>query len=181
MSDSKEKIHPNKKLVTAYNQMMARIKTALEDTEQQAGPVLHKALDKAKAIAVELGELTREEAENVASYIQRDIHDAAEHLLETGQELGQWLRFDIHLIEQRLFEMFASVADQTRIELTSLAERAKAAHHYHTGEITGPGTLACLSCQQIIHFHATGHIPPCPKCHATIFCRQGQKAPKSNH
>ncbi|MBI3773498.1 MAG: hypothetical protein HY272_12460 [Gammaproteobacteria bacterium] len=42
----------------------------------------------------------------------------------------------------------------------SLAEHEE----YHTGEITGPGTLICEGCGEHVQFHHPGLIPPCPKC-----------------
>jgi len=61
--------------------------------------------------------------------------------------------------------------DKTTIELDQLKARADRLGEWHTGEITGPGTLVCSACNELIHFHKTGHIPPCPKCHATIYKR----------
>ncbi|MCP4126955.1 MAG: zinc ribbon-containing protein, partial [Gammaproteobacteria bacterium] len=90
---------------------------------------------------------------------------------ETGEEFRNWFSFDLELIENRLLEMFANVADRTRVELDALAERAREAAFYHTGEITGPGTLICTECGKALHFHKAGHIPPCSKCHATSFKR----------
>ncbi|MCK5669240.1 MAG: hypothetical protein KAI15_09155, partial [Gammaproteobacteria bacterium] len=40
-----------------------------------------------------------------------------------------------------------------------------------TGEIAGFGTLVCDECGEKLHFHKSGHIPPCPKCHKTSFHR----------
>ena len=60
------------------------------------------------------GELSREEAERVAGYVERDMKDAAGFLGETHQELADWLKFDLRMIESRLLEMFANVADRTR-------------------------------------------------------------------
>ncbi|MES9926605.1 MAG: hypothetical protein ABW158_00685, partial [Candidatus Thiodiazotropha sp. 6PDIVS] len=42
---------------------------------------------------------------------------------------------------------------------------------YHTGEVTGPGTLVCAQCGKEMHFKKTGHIPPCSGCKGTDFQR----------
>ena len=120
---------------------------------------------------MELGELTREEAEKIGDYLKRDIVDAAEYLAEPTQELADWLRFDIELIEERLLEMFLSVADRTKVELLELQREAERADSWHTGELAGIGTLQCFDCGELLHFHATGHIPPCPVCNGTAFKR----------
>jgi len=162
----------NEKLVHAYNVMMARVKTAIEETEKGTIPAVSELVAKAQKKAVELEELSGEEAIKIGDYLKRDLDAAADYLAsEETQELIDWLKFDIELIEERMLEAFLSVADQTKVELLALEERAAHADEYHTGEITGPGTLVCAACDKHIHFHQTGHIPPCPKCHATVYKR----------
>jgi len=162
-------------LVAAYEKMLERVHEALERAEQDTIPSLKRSIEQAREKAVELGELSREEAERVAGYVERDMKDAAGFLGETHQELADWLKFDLRMIESRLLEMFANVADRTRVELSALAEQARQAAFYHTGEVTGPGTLVCRACGKAMHFHKTGHIPPCPKCHATKFRRADEE------
>ncbi len=161
----------DQKLIVAYDNMMARIAKFLDNAEQQALPMLQKNIEKAKQQAIELKEITQEDAERVGYYIRRDLDDVAEYLEKTGDELSTWLSFDLELVEARLFEVFAKVADKTRLELAQLKAQAIRAQEYHTGEITSIGTLACQSCHSLVHFKKTSKIPPCPKCHHSIFVR----------
>lgn len=162
----------NEKLVHAYNTMMERVKHAIEEAGEEASPKIAELVSKAQKKAIELGELTGDEAIKIGDYLKRDLDAAADYLAsEETDELIEWLKFDIELIEDRLLEMFLSVADKTKVELLALEERAAHADEYHTGEITGPGTLVCTACGEHIHFHQAGHIPPCPKCHATVYKR----------
>jgi len=162
----------NEKLVQAYNQMMLRVSETLAEATQKAEPVLRKAIEAAEDKAVELGELSREEAQKISEYLSRDIQDAGEYLAsDEAEELASWLRFDIQLIETKFFDMFLSVADRAKLDMLDFEEQLAEATQYHTGEITGPGTLQCTACGELIHFHEAGHIPPCPKCHATEFVR----------
>lgn len=162
---------PLDRMVVAYENMLERVDDLLEKAEETALPTLKKGLEHAREKAIELDELTREEAEKIASYVERDMHDAAGFLHKTGEEFREWLRFDLELIENRLLDMFAKVADKTSLELGRFAEQAREASLYHTGEITGPGTLICSECGKEMHFHKTGHIPPCAGCHGTRFAR----------
>lgn len=157
---------PVDRMVEAYETMLERIHAMGERT----GPAIGNAIDQARETAVELGELSREEAEKIASYIERDIHDAARFVVETGEDFRNWFRFDVQLVETHLFNLFASVADQTSLELQKLAERARHAP-LRTGEVTGPGTLECQRCGEQLHFRKAGRIPPCPKCRETEFKR----------
>jgi len=162
---------PIDRLAAAYEKMLERVDEAFDKAQETTLPALKENIEHAREKAIELGELTREEAEKIAGYLERDMKDAGEFLAESGEEFRNWMRFDIELIEDRLLEMFASVADQTRVELSKLAEQARQATTYHTGEITGPGTLVCSGCGKELHFKKTGHIPPCGKCHGTEYKR----------
>ncbi|MEO5703334.1 MAG: zinc ribbon-containing protein [Gammaproteobacteria bacterium] len=167
----------SEKLVHAYNRMLERVKVTLEHAEHEALPSIQQHIESAKKKAVELGELTRDEAEKIGVYVKRDLHDAAQYVTSTGKELAAWLSFDLKLIEQRVLDVFSTMVDRTRLELDRLglqAKNADEAQHmsvWHTGEVTGVGTLSCTACGQAMHFHATGRIPPCPKCHAITFQR----------
>jgi len=68
------------KLVQAYNRMMERVRHALEEAESKALPTIRHSIEKARGTAVELEELTQEEADKVAYYLKRDVHDAGKHL-----------------------------------------------------------------------------------------------------
>lgn len=164
-------------LVTAYRHMMTRIHEAMAADAHQPHRALQTYIDEAIEKAVTLEELSREQAETLGRYLQRDLQDAAEHLVETESELAQWLRFDIELIEQRLWEMFASVADKTRLELLQLEERAQQDSRYYSGEITGPGALQCVECGVPIYFYEAAVIPVCPACEATEFTRVSPEIP----
>lgn len=162
---------PLDRLVEAYETMLERVNDGMDVAAQRTVPALRHALERARETAVELGELTREEAERIAGYLERDVHDAAQYMAETGEELRTWLRFDLRLLEERLFDLFAQVADQTGLQLRQWAEAARDASLYRTGEVTGHGSLACASCGHELHFSRPGHIPPCPSCGGTEFRR----------
>lgn len=159
--------HLNEKFIEAYNRMLERTRAGVTE----AGKGLQHALDAAMEKASELGELSREEAEKISEYVKRDLHDAAEFIDESGSELRDWLRFDLEVVENAMLDLFATMVDHTREALTELEMRANALGEWHTGEITGIGTLQCKGCGEKLHFHKTGHIPPCPKCHGTSFRR----------
>lgn len=166
-----EKRDPIDRMVDAYESMLERVDGMLEKAEKTTVPLLRQSIDSAREKAVELGELTREEAEKIGNYLERDMKDAAHYLSETGEEFRDWLKFDFQLLESRMMEMFAKVADRTRVELERFAAQAREAAFYHTGEITGPGTLLCTACGKQMHFRKAGHIPPCSGCRGTKYMR----------
>ena len=160
------------RLAQAYDHMLEGVRDWIQELEDATVPAIEKALDNAREKTMELNELTREEADKVGEYLRRDLLHLGEHLDEKkDDDLRSWFRMDLELIETKLADLFSSVADRTTVELERLREIASLSEYWSTGEITGPGILECTACGEQLHFSKTGHIPPCPKCHATSFKR----------
>ncbi len=159
----------------AYANMLERVKHGLESTEDDVARKLHYVVDAAKEKAYELGELSREEAEKIGEYLKRDISDAAGYLSQEGKQLGDWLKFDIELLEDRLADMLGNTLEHAvnpvNLELQQLAEAAANENLWYTGEVTGPGTLLCDNCGHELNFFHIQDVPGCPKCDGTIFKR----------
>ncbi|MES2012868.1 MAG: zinc ribbon-containing protein [Pseudomonadota bacterium] len=149
------------------------LENALQQSKQYSKS-LHTAIEESEDEQKSLGQLGADEINKLKQSIQRDLFDAAYHLNETGQELKDWLGFDLMLIKNELWKNFTEATDKTTLELIKLKHIAANAE-YHTGEIIGLGTLTCDACGAALHFHQPGHIPPCGKCHGTHFHRLNQK------
>ena len=158
-------------LGAAYEKMYERTAENLHTAEEKSGSLLHKLIDEAKDKAVELKELSEDDAAKLADWLKRDLDDTVNYLSETGLELKDWLGFETTLLESAVLDLMLKAADKTTVELLTMKDYARQPHAYHTGEITGPGTLVCDQCSEKLHFHGAGKIPPCPKCHATTFHR----------
>ena len=158
-------------LGAAYEKMYERAAENLHSTEKKSAQLLHKLIDEAKDKAVELKELSEDDAAKLADWLKRDLDDTVNYLSDTGNELKDWLGFETALLESAVLDLMLKAADKTTVELLTMKDYARQPHAYHTGEITGPGTLVCDQCSEKLHFHRAGKIPPCPKCHATTFHR----------
>lgn len=165
---------PAERLTSAYNRMMERIRELMEDTEDKAIPTLEEGIKQAADKAVELGEITREEAEKIGGWIRRDMEEATHYLADGGREFADWLKFDIGQVESRLLDVLLSVADKTKLQLAAFERAMEANNVYKAGEITGAGVLECLDCGEPMHFYETATITPCPKCGGTKFKRPRQ-------
>ena len=119
----------------------------------------------------EWGELTREEVEKIGDYLKRDVEDAANFMDTNSKELKDWLSYDFYMIEGTLGETFSKMVDETRKTLNDFEQEASRIGEWHTGEVVGLGTFECKKCGEVIHFHKPGHMPPCPKCHASKYRR----------
>lgn len=156
----------------AYEKMYERAAENLHNAKEKSSSLLHKFIDEAEEKAVELKEISKEDAEKLSNWLKRDLNDAADYFADTEHELKDWLGFETALLETYAVYLLEQTADKTTVELLALKENALLAGIYKTGEITGPGTLICDQCGEVLHFHKAGKIPPCPKCHATSFHRK---------
>ncbi len=166
----KENEHEHR-LLHAYERMLDRVKESMAAAEDRV-PALRDALERVKQRAVELEEVTREEAERIGDYLRRDVEEAGAWLADRdpGHDLRDWLQMDLQMVESWLWDALSSVADQTKLELQGFTTTGEPSI-YHTGEIAAPGTLVCLSCGRSITLHKVGHIPPCPGCYHTEYVR----------
>jgi rubrerythrin len=161
------------KFLKTYHTMLDHIKELWHTAEEKALPTLSENIEKAAEKASELGELTKEEVEKIGGYIQKDLEQAGNYLSEYSEKNGplleNWIKDELEFAESQFAEVFATLADKTRLELDALAERARQVGVWHTGEITNVGVLYCQNCDEVLHFKKPGHIPPCPKCKGTEF------------
>jgi polyhydroxyalkanoate synthesis regulator phasin len=160
----------NQRLINAYKNMLEHLRVLMDKAQDVKPEVLH-ALDTAKEKVVEVGELTREEAEKISDYIIRDLHDAADFIEENRAEFNDWISLETDLIEDKILDLLPPLIDETRLALDQLKHRAETMGEWHTGEIVSPGLFECKSCGKKLEMHKSGHIPPCSGCKATVFKR----------
>lgn len=155
----------------AYNNMYEHVAANIHKITDKTGPVLHDLIDEAREKGNELDDLTEEEIKNISVWLKRDLDEALNYLAETEYAVRDWLGFETSLIKNTVIRMMLESADKTTVELLRMKENSHKPFDYHTGEMTGFGTLICDECGEKLHFHQPGHIPPCPKCHKTSFHR----------
>ena len=157
-----------KKLGGAYEALLAN---ALHRA-QHGGGVLHHIIDEVRDDISALSTFSKDEAALLKAYINRDLADAATYLTSTGNELKDWLGFDLAQIESGLWNTFSAAVDKTALELLQIKQQALS-NSYLTGEMAGMGTLLCDQCGTPVHFPEPGYISPCPQCQNTQFHRPG--------
>jgi len=163
MADEKNTKHNT----AIYDDILKKAHEFLEEAEKEYGPKIHYAIDAAKDKIADLEEYTVEEVEKIGEYLKRDLQDAARF----SGELKDWLSFETTLIENHLLGAFSVMVDHTREQLNQFEAQARQFGEWRTGEITSFGTLICKSCGEVLHFHKSGHIPPCPKCQGSTWRR----------
>lgn len=159
------------RLSHAYERMLERTREFLSDAGETAGEGIRKAVDTAKEKAVELGELTHDEAETVAYFVTKDLHAAGDYVAQKGRSIAEWFTLGVDKIGGTVVDVFSGLYEKASVRVTHLRKAGLNYGEWKTGEITGPGTLQCTGCGQKMTKHKVGPIPPCPKCHNTTFKR----------
>lgn len=160
------------KILKVYDQVMDHIYDALHSADAALRPTIEELVENATEIAHKAKDLSKEDAQELSRYLKRDINHALHSMHKNGQELKDWISFDLELIEDRFIDIISKAADSTWLDLRNFEQSTHARTLYKTGEITSPGHLYCIKCNQTMQFKKSAHIPPCPKCHATEFSRQ---------
>lgn len=149
--------------ISLYAKIIARTEELMESGRKGADEALKKASEDLAAA----GDFTREQSERIAGYVKRDLGHAADHLNKTTKSIKG------AVTPQRLAagaqSLFAKILTATSEHLSEWAQKAEAQLEFKTGEITSPGTLTCKNCQEELQMKRTARIPPCPKCHKTVF------------
>jgi rubrerythrin len=159
------------RLIQAYDAMLQRVEQGLDTAAAGSETALAHALYAARRTAVDLGELTREEADKVHEFVSRDLYDAGQQLAMEEREVADRLRLGTLSVEKALLVRFTRLAQAAKLELRHLDKARRRLAEWHTGEVTGIGVLRCRHCGELLHFERTGRIPPCPRCHATVYER----------
>ncbi|MDT8443313.1 MAG: hypothetical protein RQ722_03380 [Desulfuromonadales bacterium] len=159
MNDQNEK-RDEQEEVSLYEKLASRTADLLEEGKK----TFDEALKKAKEELSAAGDYSRERVDKLGEYVRRDLKANAGKATEAVKKAVEPMRVAVGV--QSAFSRILTSAAET---LTELAERSEKSLEYKTGEITSPGTLTCKDCNAEMHMTKTTRIPPCPKCHKTVF------------
>ncbi len=141
-----------------------KIASRTADLFEEGRKTFDEALKKAKEEISSAGDYSREQADKIGEYVRRDLKANANKAKDAFIKAVEPQRLAVGA--QSAFSRILSSAAGT---LTDLAEKSEKLLEHKTGELTSPGTLTCKNCDAEMHLTKTVRIPPCPKCHKTIF------------
>lgn len=156
-------------LVSRFDQLAARAKEIFEASADRSPEALEAALAEAREGFEAAGELSRDDGEKLKGWLRRDLQLARRcaHLVQASPRGG----LDHDPVSAGYLALAAAVLDSRSEALTAWAAEVDEATKFHTGEITGPGTLSCGLCGTATHLLASSRIPPCAKCQAAVFTK----------
>ena len=159
MNDQNDKRDEHEE-VGLYEKLASRTADLLEEGKKTYEEALKKAKDELSAA----GDFSREKADRLGEYVSRDLKENAEKTRDAVKKAvePQRLAAGVH-------STFSRILNSAAETLSEFAEKSEKSLEYKTGEITSPGTLTCKECEAEMHMTRTVRIPPCPKCHKTLF------------
>ena len=162
MTDNNQK-KDNQDDVSLYEKMVSQ-------TEELVGSgrkTLDEALKRVQDDLSSAGNFTREQSEKVSTFVKRDI----KHIVDSASKSKTNVKeaVDPKRISVGAKSIFSRILSNTAETLGDWAKKSEDNLEFKTGEITSPGSLTCKECGEVIHMKKTAKIPPCPKCHHTLY------------
>ncbi|AOY87063.1 metalloendopeptidase [Marinobacter salinus] len=175
-----ERNHLSGKALEAYDRMLERVQSRLNELQEASLETLEAEVEKAIEFEYEFEEMTRDEADLLGAYLQRDLEHLLHFVEETGEGLKEWLQLDISLLEHQLADSLFSVADKTLVDALELRQKLenKDAGHYISGEVATAGMFRCLNCSHMRCLTATSHLEPCEACGSHYYERVTSRWPR---
>jgi hypothetical protein len=68
--------------------------------------------------------------------------------------------------------LLAHLAGTVKTLAGEVESRLQRELEYHTGTVVGVGNFFCTQCDKDIRKHKPGPLPPCSRCHGTVFRRR---------
>ncbi len=175
-----ERRHLSGKALEVYDRMLERVQARLKLAQETSLKTLEEEINNAIQFEYELEEMTREEADLLGAYLQRDLAHLMHFVDETGEGLTEWLQLDISLLEHQLADRLLSVADRTRVDTLELNQKLENddVGHYISGEVATAGMFRCLNCSHMRCLTATSHLEPCDACGSHYYERVTSRWPR---
>ncbi len=159
MNDQNDKREEQEE-IGLYEKLASRTADLLEEGKK----TFDEALKKAKDELASAGDFSREQTDKLGEFVRRDLKENAEKAKDAVVKAVEPQR-----LAAGVQSAFSRILTSTAETLTELAAKSEKHLEYKTGEVTSPGTLTCKECETEMHMTKTTRIPPCPKCHKTLF------------
>jgi Zn finger protein HypA/HybF involved in hydrogenase expression len=149
--------------VGLYEKLATRTAELLDEGKKTLDEALKKASEEISA----MGDFSREQAEKISVFVRRDIASMGAQAGKTREALKKAV--DPQRVVVGVQSVFSRILNSAAGTLGEWAEKSEKQLEYKTGDVTSPGTLSCKDCGAEMHLKTTVRIPPCPKCHKTVF------------
>lgn len=157
----------SKKAEDQYDELAERFKELFEAGAEKSGEFAQSAMEKARQQLTAAGAFSEEQGKELKKFLERDFAQMVNTVADEAK-----VKLNPSRVGAGAMSSLSSLLRLAGGALSSIAEKTQKTLSCRSGEITSAGTLVCDACGHELHFKKTGRIPPCPKCHATEFCKR---------
>jgi isocitrate dehydrogenase len=147
-----------------YDALAEKFKEEFESTTDNTVEIAKKAMEKARKKLTEAGQFTEEKGEKLKAFLENDFARVTREMKKDAKE-----KLNPSRLGAGALSSMSKLLHKTGVALSSFGDKADDALTCKSGEITSAGKLSCSACGYEMNFKKTGRIPPCPKCHKTVF------------
>lgn len=155
-NDDRDDVSLYEKIVAQTEELLGSGRKTLDEALKRAGDDFTSA-----------GNFTREQAEKVSAFVKRDIQHVVDSTSKGKTNVKEAV--DPKRISVGAQSIFSRILSSTAETLSDWAKKSEQNLEFKTGEVTSPGSLTCKNCGAVIQMKKTAKIPPCPKCHLTVY------------
>jgi len=155
-NNDQDEVSLYEKIVSQTEELVGSGRKTLDEALKRAGDELSSA-----------GKFTREQSEKISTFVRRDIQHVVDSANKSKTNVKEAV--DPKRIGVGAKSIFSRILSNTAETLSDWAKKSEDNLEFKTGEITSPGSLTCKGCGEVIHMKKTARIPPCPKCHHTLY------------
>jgi hypothetical protein len=157
-------------LESLYERCLAEIKTRLEQTTTLNAETFQAA---AYAVRDHLAASMVARQEELNQVIETLVQQWQQVLTQAEPVRQQALASDtVQDWTARGVSLLAHLAGTIKTVAGEVESRLQRELEYHTGTVVGAGNFFCTRCDKPIQKVKTGPLPPCSRCHGTVFRRQ---------
>ena len=150
-----------------YERLAEKAREIFEKSKETSVRWIDEALDKAAAQLEDAGEFTKEEGRRAREFLRKDL-EATKADFEKASQVTK-AAVDPSRAGAGFTNLASHLFDSLGDTFKKWAAKSEESLGFHTGQITGPGTLTCKACGTELHLEGASRIPPCPKCHKTDY------------
>jgi Zinc-ribbon containing domain len=153
-----------------YERCLKEIQQRLRETTTLTTEVLQVAAER-----------VRESLSHTQGVSQDDLNRVIATIIQQGQRLftsGEHLRPEVGSHEtvqawtERGVALLADLAGAVKSFAGEVESQLQRELEYHTGTVVGAGNFFCTRCDKPLQKVKAGPLPPCSRCHGTVFRRR---------
>jgi hypothetical protein len=154
-------------LASLYKRCLEEIRQRLEhtttltaDTFQAIASAVHESLEKA-------GQVRQEDLQQIIDTMVTQWRQVLEHGTQVSQDFST--KEAVQSLTEQSVSLLAHLAGTVKAFAGELENRLQPEPEYQTGTVVGSGNFFCVRCDKAIQKVKTGPLPPCSRCHGTVF------------